>query len=358
MKAEKIRTHNQVQFRNHMKVEIKVYQVLSGDCMFISCEDQAFNFSLIVDAGIAQSYHRTLKQVLKTQNIDLFILTHTDDDHIKGMTPLISEHENPPVNKFLFNYSPKDLLINRALIIKKSIPNGIKLRDYLLELGKVEEQPVVLGDTIKFEDEITIEVLSPSLGSLEKFINKWKAAEKKLSYKKSGSRKSNNKNINDFVFQDFKDFSKENGSSIAFLLKFKSFKALFLGDAHHEIVVEGLKGLSYDVHNKLSIDYCKLSHHGSKSGISQELLETIECENYIISSNGSKKGSINKETLARIVKYRHPKKTTFFFNYDNEITRNIFSEDDEKEYEIISKYPVGNENFIRIIHTENERAIT
>lgn len=337
-----------------MNITTKVFQVLSGDCMLVSYEDKSFNFSIIIDAGLVSSYHRTLKAVLKSQAIDLFILTHTDDDHIKGMTPLMLEFENPPIKQFLYNYSHKDIVLLNGFSSKKSIPSGIKLRDYLIGLNKVNIEPVVMGEVRNFENKITIKVLSPSVKSLAKFIDKWEAKEPQISFKKSKVIKDRDCNIDDFEFKDFKDSSLENGSSIAFLTEIENFAALFLSDAHHEVIVEGLNHFGYDVNNKLILNYCKLSHHGSITGISQKLLETIECENYIISSNGSKKGSISKEALARIVKYRYPKHTCFIFNYKNEVTSNIFSDLDKAKYHISSKFPEEGKNFVKILYTDYE----
>lgn len=70
---------------------------------------------------------------------------------------------------------------------------------------------------------------------------------------------------------------------------------------------------SYSTDNPLSVDYVKLSHHGSQHNTSPEFLKLIECQNYIISTNGSGHGHPDKRTLARIAD-RHPH-STIWFNY-------------------------------------------
>lgn len=76
---------------------------------------------------------------------------------------------------------------------------------------------------------------------------------------------------------------------------------LFLGDAHPSIIVSSLRELGYSGDNKLQIDLMKVSHHGSKANTSDELLDLIECKCFIISTDGSRHGLPNKETIARIV---------------------------------------------------------
>ena len=74
------------------KVEIKIFQVKCGDCISIVYQNEDIIHSIIIDSGYAQTYHRTLKNEIKLLNkIDLFIITHTDDDHIGGKKSFISE---------------------------------------------------------------------------------------------------------------------------------------------------------------------------------------------------------------------------------------------------------------------------
>ena len=52
----------------------------------------------------------------------------------------------------------------------------------------------------------------------------------------------------------------------------------------------------------------KVSHHGSRNNISNDLLDLIECQNYIFSTNGGKGVACHpdRETIANIV--CHPKR--------------------------------------------------
>ncbi|BAF71688.1 hypothetical protein [Sulfurovum sp. NBC37-1] len=119
------------------------------------------------------------------------------------------------------------------------------------------------------------------------------------------------------------DKSLPNGSSIAFILEIGDKKILFLGDSHPSVIIDGLKELRYSNRNKLEIDFMKVSHHGSKANTSNELLEIIKCDKFIISTDGSKHGLPNKETLARIINKHSGCK--IYFTYPD-LIKKIFSE--------------------------------
>lgn len=130
-----------------------------------------------------------------------------------------------------------------------------------------------------------------------------------------------------------------NSSSIAFLLKLIDCSILLLGDSRPEIVIESLKKLGKTNKNKLVVDYVKVSHHGSINNTSCELLDLIDCDNYIISTNGGNSTHMHpdREVIARLI--HHPnrdysKLRTIYFNYPlSEIQKKsgkLFNKDDFK----------------------------
>ena len=112
-----------------------------------------------------------------------------------------------------------------------------------------------------------------------------------------------------------------NASSIAIILWLPNFSILLLGDSRPEIIIESLKTIGYnDTDKRLKVDYIKVSHHGSKNNTSMELLNYIECDNFIFSTNGgfARSKHPDRETIARILcrKSRNMKNTTvLYFNY-------------------------------------------
>lgn len=124
----------------------------------------------------------------------------------------------------------------------------------------------------------------------------------------------------------------ENGSSIAFILSFKEKNYLFLGDAHPKVVLDSLNTLGYNKDSPIKVEFLKISHHGSCKNTTKELLESIETDNYIVSTDSSIHNHPDKRTLARIIS--NNTNATLYFNYDN-VKQNIFSVKDYEDFKDI-----------------------
>ena len=83
---------------------------------------------------------------------------------------------------------------------------------------------------------------------------------------------------------------------------------------------DALKAKGYSKEKKLHVDFAKVAHHGSRANISNELLDMIDCTNYLLSTNGGQGRSYHptREALANII--CHPgrdrnEKVHLHFNY-------------------------------------------
>jgi hypothetical protein len=124
---------------------------------------------------------------------------------------------------------------------------------------------------------------------------------------------------------------------------------LFLADSFPSVVLQTLKEMGYSSTNRLSVDFVKLSHHGSKRSYSPELLEIIDCSRFIILANGVTHSLPNKWTLAQILakKRDNGNKIEFVFNDDTDKLRHIFSVDERiEQYNFKCSY--SNSPFIKI----------
>lgn len=93
-----------------------------------------------------------------------------------------------------------------------------------------------------------------------------------------------------------------------------------LGDSYPYSIVESLKNVGYSTDNPLYVDYVKISHHGSRNNISNELLDMIDCDRFLISTNGGNGASCHpdRETIANIAchaKRDRNKSIHLYFNY-------------------------------------------
>ncbi|MED3575474.1 MBL fold metallo-hydrolase [Cytobacillus praedii] len=340
---------------------IKVFPAANGDSFLIRIKDETSIKNIIIDGGKGELCHQMLKNEFEqlegqTQRINLLIVTHIDDDHIAGIIKLYKDKKinTSIIDKVWFNSGTlissklsEDEVSNRDIPIlsddpsrKMSVRQGETLEGILEETGAWHKELISTGQLHNF-DEITLRILSPDIETLKELNKKWDSELKKLLMerlrkKKMSSKTDYHKTINELCTEDFEeDTSLFNKSSIAFLLEDKNYRLLMLGDSHPSIIVNSLRNLGYSDENKLQVDILKISHHASKKNTSPDLLKIIDCEKFIVSSDGSKHGLPNKQSLSRIVKSMG-KPVTFYFNYSS--MKKIFSPEECKEHNITCVY--------------------
>ena len=108
-----------------------------------------------------------------------------------------------------------------------------------------------------------------------------------------------------------------NGSSIAFLVEYGDLRLLLAADAHPSTLVESIDRLGDD---KLSLDACKLPHHGSRGSVSADLIKRLDCRTFIFSSNGDQFKHPHPEAVARVIEHGGDC-PELIFNYLSDETR-------------------------------------
>lgn len=124
-----------------------------------------------------------------------------------------------------------------------------------------------------------------------------------------------------------------NCSSISFILEFNDKKVLFLGDSNPDDIYNRIKSIyKWDEKNRIFFNAIKISHHGSKGNTSKKLLQMIDSDKFIISTNGnSKYNHPDIETIAKIVCRESEYTRELIFNYKN-IANKFNNEKWMKEY--------------------------
>lgn len=320
-------------------LNIKVLPANCGDSIIISFDDGNRIKNILVDGGAGTVYEDTLRNEIKKikhlgQKIDLLIVTHTDIDHIGGIIKFIEDDIlNNCIEELWFNswtnFGGKPVKLSHD---KKEISAGsAKTLEKKLEKMKIWQNELIAQGIYRKYNQAKITVVSPNEDSLEELRGYLKS---EFLISESDDRK---KKIAFLQKRDFKeDKSISNGSSIAFVFEYQNKKILFTGDSFSSIVLEGLEKINF-INNdkKVKFDYVKISHHASKKNTSDGLLEKIECNNYIVTTQGCN-GKPNKETFARILKHHEP--LNIYFNYKNRKTENIFTSDDLENYKITQTY--------------------
>lgn len=341
-------------------MKVKFLQAGNGDSIWISFPDENnITRNILIDGGIGRTYQykdkkkktvigdlqKTLQEIRaigENSKIDLLILTHVDDDHIGGLLKWFSKDKtfNNLVGKIWFNSSrlitnafdheeiPEN---NLQLDIKNdlftSYKQGKDFEELAQTMGLLHGSLIMTGQMHPFYNS-ELRILSPGREKLEKLLHKWEIEEESRYTAKSNDY---GRTIAEHMVADSyqEDDAVHNGSSIAFIFTYGGKNYLFLADAHPGEIVKGLNHFGYNSETKLAAEFVKLSHHGSKGNTSNELLNLINSNYFIISSDGNIHSLPHKQCLARIIKQKH--NVTLLFNYP-ELIDKIFQENDCQQY--------------------------
>lgn len=356
---------------------IEMLPALEGDCLWIEYGDPDNPRRMVIDAGRKESYRALADSLAKlTDPVELFVMTHIDDDHIFGAVPLFDDNR---INEKTF----KDVWYNGYTHLDPDIAHRLESPD---KLGAVTGEifaallqkhrypwnewfdngaTIVVPDTgtlpvITLDGDMKLTLLSPTWNSLTALKRFW---EKELAENDNldpndpdaaleifAERKALQADVlggiidvDDLVELDFeKDPKEPNGSSIAFLAEHDGRAVLFTGDAHPPVLEQSIKRLLQERgEHILHLDALKVSHHGSRKNTSPELLKLLECRRFLISTNGSRHEHPDKEAIARIVHRYHENNepTELYFNYSSKFNE-VWNDDDLRlEWNYRTHYP-------------------
>jgi len=339
-------------------MELRLLQANNGDAIHLKFRDELGTpCNILIDGGTSDTYilknkknkiqsgnlKITVEQIKANEEfIDLLILTHVDDDHIGGILKWFAQDSQAKdlvrkvwfnSGRLIFEYFQQKEIPENLLIIKNdhsqntSIAQGVIFEDY------IEEKNIWDKRIIKSKNEINLLglkfiILSPSEKQLKMLLTKW---EKESPIVNTSRINDYSVSLSELITLDVysEDSSIHNGSSIAFIVENLDKRLLFLGDAHPQTIIDSLMNLGYSAQNPLKVDFVKISHHGSKANTNYDLLNLIESENFLISSDGSKHNLPDKQCLARIINSK--KKVNLYFNY-LDLASQIFSKQDVKDF--------------------------
>ena len=337
---------------------IEMLQALHGDAFILYCQKGENKGVIVVDGGPSKSSQNIVSRFDELDVIDLMILTHYDDDHIGGILDYIIKH------KLDRPFPIKEMWLNCAYDVPFSTSSNVSFRqakmlaDELTSINKalIEDgfpsfkwNETILAGQKKCLPFADFFILSPS-DNIKKLNDK--NYQKYVANLSASSRTQADLNLplDELASRNKRKPSMGNidavinWSSIAFIVKCDTFSALMLGDGYPCTIANSLGVLGYSNDNKLSIDYVKVSHHGSMYNISNDLLDMIDCSNYLISTNGGASCSSHpdRETIANILCHKGRDKNLpvhFYFNY---MLRDIvyrgaqfLQHGEEKEYNFI-----------------------
>jgi len=316
-----------------MKFDLHVFQALSGDSLlfsYVGSDNKEHN--ILVDGGMPNTFKKVI-QLLDNEDkeadqyqidkIDYIFLTHIDYDHIGGILKLLDSSYASKVEKVFFN-SGHMIHQQDSSFISES--HGISLIEQINKsktLKANKEEITISSKCNLFGLEISF--LSPTYQALHNFNKLTSLPEidedSLISESEEVREDLDLCELAKVKFPEKKlEYDPSNGVSLAMLVKYQNVSLLLLGDAKDSVLISVLKYKQYSKTNKLTVNYMKLSHHGSKFHTSNDFLDLMKCNHFIISANGTNKHP-NIETLARILCHEDRDKDEmvyFYFNYEEE----------------------------------------
>jgi hypothetical protein len=365
-----------------------------GDCLWIEYGMGADVRRILVDGGIpgtaAAIRDRIQAMAPAICRFELLVVTHIDLDHIGGILDLL---QHPPLNlevgEVWFNgwRHLEDLELgvsqkrNRVDAEDSGVgvlgaKQGERLSAEIEARGFPWNKafgggPVVIEDNRTlprrdFEGGLCLTLLSPTRKRLQGLRKAWEDELRQARWKpgevleRLGEEAKGDENDEGVLGSapdldslarsvSKEDTSKSNGSSIALLLEYDGKRCLLTGDAYARDVTTSIGKLAGGA--LLEIDALKLSHHGGKKNTSVELIQSLVCPRFLVSTNG---GGVlqhpDPESVARAIVYgkRSGLRPGLFFNYRTEQTE---SWDDARllrkhGYEL--RYPADGEEGLRV----------
>jgi len=300
---------------------------LEGDCFWIEYgEEGGRTHRVLIDGGRGRQAYDVLKARFAElpddeKAFDLLVNTHVDADHIEGLLRLVEddeldvtfddvwfngfEHLTPPPPGGIESFGPKQ---------GERFTKGILTRDWNWNRA-FDKHSVVVPDegdlpikTLPGGMELTL--LSPNWDGLKSMKSVWikKCKEAGLIPGTDARREEieglesfgnlNSDMVLELADSDYEgDSSEANATSIAFIAEFGGKRALFAGDAHVETLLPNLQR----VDTPTRLDAFKVSHHGSRGTLSKELMAQLDCDTFLISTNGSRHHHPHRAAIARIV---------------------------------------------------------
>jgi hypothetical protein len=344
-----------------MFFSLDVLRARKGDCLILhfGAEPRL----IMIDGGPSNVYQPHLKprlERLREQRrieegqplvVDALLVSHVDDDHIKGILELTRElrdakNDQRPLpvrvrslwhNSFdeILATTPEQLqrpaqfgaaalsgeipidddLSHDVAQVLASIPQGHQLRvdakflqwrinrEFGGELVMATDAPsiAVLDGGLKLT---VVGPLRDELAELQKKHDEW--LRRRAEGKGEGAEET---------LAAYKDASVPNLSSIVLLAEVDGRRMLLTGDARGDKILRGLELVgAMPAGGSIHVDLLKVPHHGSAHNVERKFFERVTADHYVFSGNGEH-GNPERETLEMLLDARGNEPFTMHFTY-------------------------------------------
>ena len=328
-----------------MTFRLTMYPGMDGDCLLLSWGTGRTLHHILVDLGRGATYKAVRGQLVALENIELFVMSHIDADHIAGAIPMVREKAAPIAPKRLW-YNARAQLVaatDRIARVESKIEAFGARQGEKLASGIVKFQwpwnaefasEIVSTDSpeasgpISIADGLTIRLLSPTDAALKTLLPVWDAELKAAKIAPFDPDEDEDPlspkfepldgapNVKQRAAEPYApDHAEPNGSAIAFIAEFGGKRVLLAADAHSEILEAALAPLARAEGGRYRVDLLKVSHHGAPFNTSKTFPTVVDCTRFAISSSGARHDHPHPATVARFLVADPQRDKRFYFNY-------------------------------------------
>jgi hypothetical protein len=318
-----------------------------GDAIWVEYGPPPKPHRILIDGGPISAYaavHRRLAEATRQRrDVDLFVITHIDTDHIDGAVLLLRDEKlEIRFDDIWFNawdqlapdssgdsYGPEQGEFVAALINLKKHPLNRAFNGGAAVVGDTGPLPVV-----DLPGGARVTLLSPGDRQLRRLRRNWRSVIEDAGWKPgdaaaSLARLDNRREYQPALRRDTfanvtfgTDNAVANGSTIAFIFEYDGQRCLFAGDAFPDVLTDGLVryAKANGISGRVPLDALKVPHHGSARNWSTDFHEHLTAKNFLISTSGAKFKHPDKDTIDEILKSEPNPDVTLWFNYDSDTT--------------------------------------
>lgn len=332
-----------------MTLRLTMLPARQGDALWIEWGERPWR--MLVDLGTQATGKALRDRVLALKpddrRFELLVVTHVDEDHIGGALSALVD--GAPIDGFEFD----DAWFNGWPHIRP-VPKPSEYEAFSPVHGEQFTRWIVRrtwnrafggaavamtsGDRMqstRLADGMTVTVLGPPRERLLAMADVWHAevaaAVRKgrieplpdmplpVAIEALGRAKPRAPNLNHEIdLQALADQSgalddgKANGTSIALLIEYRGVRILLGADAYAGDLVGAIRALSNGA--RLRLDAFKVPHHGSMGNVTRELVDAVDCRDWLVSTDGTRFYHPDATAIARLIRYSTVRPCRLHFN--------------------------------------------
>ncbi|MES2442162.1 MAG: hypothetical protein V4574_04975 [Pseudomonadota bacterium] len=292
-----------------------------GDCLLLHFGPSDAPGTVLIDGGPSQVWKGSLKPRLRklADNrpggpfaIDLMMVSHIDDDHIRGIVDMTEEWRDTVTDHAVWPFPVRELWHNSfervagadptrvtaSLLasfgepeipdlddfegdhdreatykILASVGQGAQLRKDAQLLGLPTNsgfdrlvRPGAAGSPFKLGPDLELHVVGPLAEQLDKLQEEFAKELPPLA--------------------SYADDAVPNLSSIVVLARYKGKTVLLTGDARGDYILKGLEKAGLLTGGKIHIDVLKMQHHASERNTADDFFTKVTADHYVASASG------------------------------------------------------------------------